>query len=136
MKKLIFVSFMLFGLIYAQEGKDIYKKYCASCHILKPPMGFMKNKKMQHFDNIKAPPMAAVSKRVKMFYPKKEDFVRFVVDYIQNPSKEKGVCMPMAYKRFGTMPPIGKSLSDKEKEKVANFIYTLNFTCQACKMRK
>lgn len=33
-----------------------------------------------------------MSARVKKFYPEEEDFVRFVVDYITNPSKEK-VCV-------------------------------------------
>ena len=32
--------------------------------------------------------------------------------------------MPMAYKRFGTMPPIGKGLSEAEREAVANWLYT------------
>ncbi len=51
------------------------------------------------------------------------DFIAFVEDYIQNPSQSKGYCMPMAYKRFGTMPPIGKGLTKKERATVAAWLY-------------
>jgi len=49
--------------------------------------------------------------------------VRFVSDYITNPSREKGVCLPMAYKVFGVMPPIGRTLSEEEKEAVSLWLY-------------
>ncbi len=72
---------------------------------------------------IKAPPMSEVSARVKKFYPSEREFVEFVKDYITDPSREKGVCMPMAYKLFGVMPPIGRTLSEEEKEAVAIWLY-------------
>ncbi len=94
----------------ALDGFEIYKRHCSSCHSLEPPP-------------LKAPPMSMVSRRVKVFYPKEEDFVRFVKDYIVNPSREKGVCMPMAYRVFGVMPPVGRTLSEEEREAVARWLY-------------
>jgi len=72
---------------------------------------------------LKAPPMSEVSARVKKFYPEEERFVEFVKDYITNPSREKGVCLPMAFKIFGVMPPIGRTLSEEEREAVAYWLY-------------
>ncbi len=53
-----------------------------------------------------------MSARVKKFYPEEEDF-----------SKEKGVCLPMAYRIFGVVPPIGRTLSAEEREAVARWLY-------------
>ncbi len=97
-------------LAFGADGFEVYKRYCSSCHTLYPPP-------------LKAPPMSMVSFRVKTFYPKEEDFVRFVKDYIVDPSPEKGVCMPMTYRMFGVMPPVGKALSEEEREAVARWIY-------------
>jgi hypothetical protein len=78
--------------------------------------------KMQDSD-MKAPAMPMVSMRLKHMTGSKEEFVAFVKDYIQNPSQEKGYCMPMAYKRFGVMPPVGKGLSEEARELVAQWLY-------------
>jgi mono/diheme cytochrome c family protein len=98
------------SVAFSVNGFEVYKNYCASCHSLYPPP-------------LKAPPMSMVSYRVKTFYPKREDFVRFVKDYITEPSQEKGVCMPMAYRMFGVMPPVGKGMSEEEKEAVARWLF-------------
>jgi len=67
---------------------------------------------------IKAPPMEEVSARVKKFYPDEESFVRFVSDYITNPSRDKGVC-----EIFGVMPPVGRDMSEEEKKAVSLWLY-------------
>ncbi|WP_201332281.1 cytochrome c [Nitratiruptor sp. YY09-18] len=118
MKKIITISLVLVGMLYASNGKEVYQQYCTSCH----------NFSMESADmtTMKAPPFLEIANRVKMHYPQKKDFLRFVIDYIQNPSREKGLCMPMAFKRFGTMPPIGKNMSDEEKKAVAEYLYNLS----------
>ncbi len=110
-----------------EKGHQIYKNVCSACH--------WETVKPEEIKNIKktvmaggrppfnAPPMAEVSARVKKFYPTEEKFVSFVKDYITNPSREKGVCMPMAFKVFGVMPPIGKNMKEEDKEAVAKWLY-------------
>jgi len=110
MKKLLLVLILGFVALGANSGEDIYKAKCASCHAMKAMMD-------------KAPPMPKVSKRLKMMLTTREDFIAFVDDYIQNPSQKKGFCMPMAYQRFGTMPPIGKQLSKEERVTVAAWLH-------------
>jgi mono/diheme cytochrome c family protein len=145
MKKLLLVFILGFVSLQANSGEEVYKAKCASCHAMKgmideAQMKEMRQKmqnaskeekmamrqnmmqKMQKSD-MKAPPMPMVSKRLKMMLKTREEFITFVTDYIQNPSKKKGFCMPMAYKRFGTMPPIGKSLSKEERAAVASWLY-------------
>ena len=126
-------------------GESVYKANCASCHAMKGMMSqqemSMMKKKMQNAtkeekmamkkkmkekmkkSGMLAPAMPMVSMRLKKMTGSKEKFIAFVKDYIQNPSQDKGFCMPMAYKRFGTMPAIGKGLTAQEREVVANWLY-------------
>lgn len=110
-----------------KKGYEVYKKSCSACHKESvSPEEIRKFRKMAMMGKrppIAAPPMNEVALRVKHFYPDEFDFIQFVKDYITNPSRDKGVCMPMAYKLFGVMPPIGKSLSEQEKEAVAYWLY-------------
>ena len=145
MKKLFLGVLITMSVLYASNGEDIYKAKCAMCHANKGMMSkqemqnmrtkmqnatqeekmAMREKMMQKMKkrDMKAPPMPMVSKRLKMKLSSRAEFITFVEDYIQNPSQEKGFCMPMAYKRFGTMPPIGKNLSKEERTTVAAWLY-------------
>ncbi|BAF70018.1 c-type cytochrome [Nitratiruptor sp. SB155-2] len=124
MKQIIAAFMFIGGILYASNGEEVYQKHCAKCHNLS-----MRSTEMA---TMKAPPFLEVAHRVKMHYPQKEDFIRFVVEYIQNPSREKGLCMPMAFQRFGTMPPIGKNMSDEEKKAVAEYLYNLSKNRRMC----
>jgi len=79
--------------------------------------------KMMKEKGMRAPAMPMVTARLKSQLNTRGTFIAFVEDYIQHPSKEKGFCMPMAYKKFGTMPPIGKGLTPKERKSVAGWMY-------------
>jgi len=146
MKKLFLGLLITMSALYASGGEEIYKAKCAMCHANK---GMMSKQEMQNMrtkmqnatqeermamreqmmrkmkkSDMKAPPMPMVSMRLKkMLGNDREKFIAFVEDYIQNPSQEKGFCMPMAYKRFGTMPPIGKTLSKEERTAIATWLY-------------
>jgi len=146
MKKLFLGVLITMSALYASNGEAIYKAKCVMCHankgmINKQEMQSMREK-MQHAtqeekmamrekmmrkmkeSDMKAPPMPMVSMRLKkMLAQDREKFIAFVEDYIQNPSEAKGFCMPMAYKRFGTMPPIGKTLSKEERATIAAWLY-------------
>ncbi len=135
MRRVILLVGMFASLSLASEMKDtllkegykVYKRSCASCHVEHaPPEKLAKIRELVKAGKkppFKAPPMSEVSARVKKFYPDELAFVEFVKDYITNPSREKGVCMPMAFKIFGVMPPIGKQLKEEEKEAVATWLY-------------
>ena len=145
MKKGLICLLFIASSLFALSGEDVYTQHCASCHkkdmmmdkgammqfrekmqsATKEERQTMRKEMMQKMKNsdMKAPPMPMVSKRLKMMLTTRDDFIAFVEDYIQNPSKEKGYCMPMAYKRFGTMPPIGKQLSKEERIAVASWLY-------------
>ncbi|GAB6065572.1 cytochrome c [Aquifex pyrophilus] len=133
MRKVFFFALLPLTIFAAEKdelfkkGYEVYKRSCSACHveymspqeIRKIRMTVMRGGKPP----ISAPPMNEVSARVKHFYPNELEFVEFVKDYITNPSREKGVCMPMAFKLFGVMPPIGKTLTEEEKEAVAYWLY-------------
>ena len=110
-----------------KRGYIIYKNNCSMCHweTVSPEQirNIRKMVKEGKKPPFQAPPMSEVSARVKKFHPTEREFVDFVKDYITNPSKDKGVCLPMAYKIFGVMPPIGKNMSDDSKKAVAKWLY-------------
>ncbi|NPB06782.1 MAG: cytochrome c [Aquificae bacterium] len=110
-----------------KKGYEVFKKHCQACHV-----EYASPEKMREIvaiirsggkPPIAAPPMNEVAARVKHFFPEEEDFIEFVVDYITEPSREKGLCKPKAFEVFGVMPPIGKSLSEEEKRAVAYWMY-------------
>jgi len=136
MKKILLIALAFFGTLSLHAGTDaesIFTNNCVACHMKKPMMDKSKMMQMSKEDrmsmmqkmmkNMKAPPMSKVSGKLKSEFKTKEAFVAFVKDYIVNPSAEKAKCMPMAVKKFGVMPPIGKSLSETELDTIANWMY-------------
>jgi len=145
MKKFLVSVLLVASSLFALSGEEVYTQHCASCHTQDMMMSMdsmmdwrkkMQNsnkeekqtmrqnmmQKMQDHD-MKAPSMPMISMRLKNMTDSKEKFVAFVKDYIQNPSQKKGYCMPMAYKRFGVMPAIGKGMSEEERDLVAQWLY-------------
>ena len=116
MRNILMVLLLSVSGLLALDGEEVFKNKCASCHMETSMMG-------KSSVNMKAPSMNIISMRIKKVKGSKENFIAFVKDYIQNPSEEKGVCMPMAFKRFGTMPAIGKSMSEEERELVSQWLY-------------
>ncbi len=120
MKKITAILVLLFATLVnvnAEEvtGETIFKSKCVACHTLKIP----KDK-----STMKAPPFSKVSAKIKYDLDNnKTAFVAFVEDYIQNPTEEKVKCMPMALKKFGLMPPIGKAMSEEERKTVATWLF-------------
>ena len=114
MKKLLLLLIIGMTSLSAYSGEDIYKAKCAMCHANNISMDEAK---------MKAPPMPMVSMRLKSRLQTEKDFITFVDDYLQNPSREKGFCGPRAFQRFGTMPPVGKDMSKEERATVALWLY-------------
>jgi len=150
MRKIVAIA-QLTGVLFAQSGEEIYKSKCMACHkiidmkaqkkkMMQLSMAERKAAKAEFMRSMVAPPMNKVSARIKKFHPKKDDFIAFVSEYIVNPDRKKALCMPMALKRFGVMPPIGKTMSHDEIQTVAAWLYE-NFhekwqEMQACAAKK
>ena len=114
MNKLLLILMIGLTSLSANSGDDIYKAKCSMCHTQNMPADMTK---------MKAPPMSKISAHLKNNLQTKEKFLLFVKDYIKNPSREKGFCMQRAYKRFRTMPPIGKGMTEEERETISLWLY-------------
>jgi len=126
MKKLLFTLAISASALLANSGEEIFKANCTACHSMTPPKAMM-NPGTPEFEKalkeLKAPPMMKVASMIRMKHEGKENFIKFMSDYITNPAMEKTVCMKNAIKGFGLMPAIGKSMSDADKTAVAEWIY-------------
>jgi len=145
MKKLLLVLVLGMSSLLASSGAEVYKAKCQMCHA---PKGMMDKEQMKTMrakmqsatkeekmamresmavkmkkSGMRAPAMPMVSARLKSQLKSRAEFIAFVEDYIVNPSKDKGFCMPMAYKKFGTMPPIGKGMSKEDRANVSAWLY-------------
>jgi len=117
MKKIILVTVLSIGSLFASSGEEIFKTNCVSCHIMQ------KGKDVADKSKMLAPPVFGIVRHAKEIYPTKEAFVEFVSDYIKNPSKDKAVCQEKAISRFGLMPAIGARMKDKDIKVVSEWLY-------------
>ena len=127
MNKLLLGSLLLGATLFANEGYEVYKKNCQSCHA---EMMSVKEV-MANLDTIKAPPMVEVSGRLKeniKTTDEEEDvdrhlFILFVKDYIMHPDLEFSMCHAGALEKFGTMPSMKGKITEKEAKAVAIWLY-------------
>lgn len=91
----------------ADEGRELFDKYCISCHKIdgQPQL---------------APPIFGVINHVKSAYPEREQFVKRIVTWVNNPNPDN-ILMPGAVRRFGLMPKLGYPSEDVHK--IAEFLY-------------
>ena len=108
----------------AADGREIFDKECASCHMYKvKKYDFAKSK-----NSLKAPPMNEIARRIKtrikVYY---EDIHRFTVisfikEYIKHPSYDYYMCDDKAIARFDVMPAI-TNLTEEEYQTISEWIY-------------
>ncbi len=79
------------------KGYEMMKQKCFICHFEKPDPTKM--------GQMIAPPMLRVQEHYKPSYPEKENFIKAVMAYINNPSQDKTL-MPGAVKKFNVMPKV------------------------------
>ncbi len=99
-----------------QKGYALMKQKCFICHLEKPDPA----KRNQMI----APPMVRVQQHYKPAYPKRNDFVQAVMNYVKNPS-EKTTLMPGAVKRFHLMPKL--VYTNQELRLIAETLYQHDF---------
>jgi hypothetical protein len=113
LKKLIYMAGMS-SLLLANDPSALFNAKCAMCHVTSRP---------SDMSTLVAPPIMGVMNHVKMTYPNKADAVKFIVDYVQAPSKSKAVCMPQKIQRFGLMPSQKGNVTPAELESIASWLY-------------
>jgi len=94
--------------------EELFKTKCATCHISTRPT---------KISTLVAPPIMGVMRHIKMVYPDKREAIKFMRDYIMNPSKQKAVCMPRKIQRFGLMPSQKGLVTQKELDIILPWIY-------------
>ncbi len=110
MNKIITAALLLLIMPLAQasnEGRVLFENLCMRCHqVYGPPTV--------------APPMAGVKQHVIRVYPRREDFVNRIVQWVQQPDASRAL-LPGAVRRFGLMP--AQPYPADQVRKVAEFIY-------------
>ena len=136
MKKVFLLGIFSTLFLFANEGEEVFKDKCASCHsefvsIEKLTENFMESE--NKLLNLKAPTLNQLSFRLKQQIgnPKgDEDMHRmevgaFIADYLINPDKQKSVCLEDVIKHFDTMPSMKGQVTEEEMEDVTFFLYFL-----------
>ena len=111
MKKLLLISLGFISFLSANEAQTLFENKCAVCHKVE----------VTDKNSLIAPPINKVMMHVKKAFPKKEDAINFMKDYIINPDPKKTVCPSIDI--FGVMPSQKEALSDEELDKVVNYVY-------------
>lgn len=103
------------SIVYATDTVEtLFDTKCAVCHSKTKPTDMNK---------VIAPAIMGVMRHIKMIYPKKEDAVKFMVDYVLEPSKDKAICMPQKIERFGLMPSQKENITKDELIQISNWLY-------------
>ncbi len=116
MKKSIILLLTISSFAFATDAAKLINDNCVSCHLLTKPTQQQKSK-------MKAPPMSGVMFHLKDALKDEQKIIDFIVDYVQNPTKEKAICLPQKIQRFGLMPSMKGVLSEDELKLVAKYLY-------------
>jgi len=92
------------------KGFTLLKNNCYVCH----------NPKATSHESIIAPPFMAVKMHYTRAYDNKKDFVNALVNWVQNPTKDKAL-MHGAVNRFKIMPKL--PLPKADLEELASYLY-------------
>ena len=107
--------FAMTSFVNAEDTAEIlFDAKCASCHSKTRPTDM---------STVVAPALMGVMRHIKMTYPSKDDAVKFMVDYILEPTKEKAICMPQKIERFGLMPSQKGNVTEAELTKITAWMF-------------
>ena len=116
MKRIALLGLFAGLTLMAQDGAQLAEAKCGSCHIVSNPT-------IEKVKHLAAPPMWGVARNLKRQFSDRDQFVRFVVDYALNPSKEKIHINKEAMERFGLMPSMKGSVTKEELETIADWLW-------------
>jgi cytochrome c len=103
------------AMVLANEGLELLKNKCASCHMLDAP-------EFHQLPTLKAPAMDAVVFHINLAMQDDKEKKAFIVDYVLNPDIGKSVCESNKVAEFGVMPSQKGRVSKEELEKIADIM--------------
>ena len=129
----VLLMFSLCMMLFA-DGKALFEKKCASCHVEYIPMALLKENFVEFNNtklNLKGPTLNQLSFRLKQKLTNPGDdeefqkliVTEFVKSYILSPSHQKSLCLKEVQNAFDTMPSMRGKLTQKEMEEIAEYIY-------------
>lgn len=95
------------------EGEKLFRSQCISCH----------NPDAKEGSRL-APPPFAIKKHYKKDHPELADFTKAMLDFLQEPTKEKAK-LTHAVEKFNLMPKMNYKKEDLEK--IAAYLYETKF---------
>lgn len=98
----------------AENAEKLFDSKCAMCHTKTRPTDMTK---------VVAPALMGVMRHMKMEYPNKDKAVKFMVDYVLEPSKGKAICMPQKIERFGLMPSQKGNVTEAQLIKITGWMF-------------
>ena len=98
----------------AGNAEALFDAKCAVCHSKTRPADMSK---------AVAPAIMGVMRHIKMSYPKKDEAVKFMVDYVLDPQKEKAICMPKKIQRFGLMPSQKGNVTEAQLIQITSWMF-------------
>lgn len=102
--------------VFNSKGYELMSQKCFVCHFQKPDPA--------KINQMIAPPMLQVQEHYKPAYPNKSDFVKKIIDYINNPSEENTL-MPGAVRKFNLMPKL--IYDEQELQLIAETLFDMDF---------
>jgi len=120
LKKIMVLSLFTASILQANTGEELFKNHCSSCHSEILGVDESGGKVSNIYG---APSVKDVVKKLKEETKTQDEFVSFIKDYINIPSKRKSLYGKRAIKQFGLMPSLSGLLSDKESTKLATYLY-------------
>lgn len=100
----------------SSKGYQLMKQKCFICHMEKPDS----SKKSLML----APPISRVLEHYKPSYPEKDQFIKAITTWVNNP-KEENTLMPGAVRKFKLMPKL--SYSSEDLSLIASTLYDMDF---------
>ncbi len=101
--------------------EKLFDTHCAKCHA--EILGVTNDGGYDNKYITPAPYVVDLVSKLKSETTSKDEFVKFIKEYIQNPNKRKSLYGKRAIKKFGLMPSLKGVMRDEEISGLANFLY-------------
>ncbi len=135
--KIVTLWFVICMVLFSDEGKVLFEKYCVSCHTPFISMSKLKANFLDHNNTLlklKAPTLNQLSYRLKQQIGDRhgdEDLHRmevtaFMSDYVIHPDKDKSVCLDDVMRYFKTMPSLKGKVSEDALEIIGEYLYAFD----------
>ena len=120
-KILFFIPFATTMLFSQPTGEKVFNKNCYSCHA--EILGIVNDGGYDNSYITPAPYIYDLVKKLKEETKTKEEFSKFITEYIENPDKRKSLYGKKAIKKFGLMPSLKGLMSEEETTLLIDYLY-------------